>query len=613
MVFIKTDNKLSPQGNRRSLRKSDIVNDSRVNIVNKIPISKQGRNGDMLLYVTGSETILYCKIKNNWRPINVQKSINSSKDNNMDSNAPDQPDSYDSGWLDVIDEIDNNNIDPEDGSQRKVTIHHGLNASILDINVVARFEALENGELKTYIISLDSHISSPGPNASKFGYWINIRDNNNVDLYIYPDGISIIHSEGLKDSSGNKSILLNSKDDTNIGALEIRVILRPITDSNNKTIATNYYRAGNSLRKGHNKRTFTGQNMVGDKGASIDGTKNSSFAIDSDGTGVLLKNDSGVLKVRNIADNADVEIQGKSIKLTQAAAIDTSGDLGKFGYNAATDMFQFVGSQFVINGAQSADDAPAILGLASETGSDAYISINDSSTAKWRFGYDQSDSGNLIFCTGSTFADNIKMKLTHAVDDANGVLHLFYNSTNYATLTTAANGATTITTEDSDGAAGHLTLEPDGDLILKPGGDAVMTLTESGDDGNSILMDSCAGFVQKEPTYNATTTVVDFRHSNKQFVTFGAGSITNANLFFPLVSGNFILLVKQDGTGSRTISNYKVYEFDESAADGHNSIKWAGGTQPTLTTDANHVDILSFYWDADNEIAYGTATLDFQF
>jgi hypothetical protein len=40
---------------------------------------------------------------------------------------------------------------------------------------------------------------------------------------------------------------------------------------------------------------------------------------------------------------------------------------------------------------------------------------------------------------------------------------------------------------------------------------------------------------------------------------------------------------------------------------------WAGGSNPTLTTDANHVDILSFYYDADNEIAYGVATLDFQF
>ena len=54
-------------------------------------------------------------------------------------------------------------------------------------------------------------------------------------------------------------------------------------------------------------------------------------------------------------------------------------------------------------------------------------------------------------------------------------------------------------------------------------------------------------------------------------------------------------------------------EEDESAADGENAVKWAGGSAPTLTTDANHVDILSFYYDADNEIAYGVATLDFQF
>ena len=84
-------------------------------------------------------------------------------------------------------------------------------------------------------------------------------------------------------------------------------------------------------------------------------------------------------------------------------------------------------------------------------------------------------------------------------------------------------------------------------------------------------------------------------------------------LYFPTVSGNFQLLVKQDGTGSRTITNYKVYEFDESTADGSSAAVFAGGSNPTLTTDANHVDILSFYWDADNEIAYGVATLDFQF
>ena len=210
-------------------------------------------------------------------------------------------------------------------------------------------------------------------------------------------------------------------------------------------------------------------------------------------------------------------------------------------------------------------------------------------------------------------------------------------------------GATEFLTTDADAQVGHMTFKPDGNLILDPdsgktliaatnalyfdggsdtyiyeasadalriavGGDIMMQLSEKGDDGNEISFgSSCAGFTQLEPTYDATTTVVDFRHSNKQFVTFGSGNITNLTLFFPLVSGNFVLLVKQDGTGSRTITNYKVYEFDEASADGSAAVVFAGGSNPTLTTDANHVDILSFYWDADNEIAYGVATLDFQF
>jgi hypothetical protein len=78
------------------------------------------------------------------------------------------------------------------------------------------------------------------------------------------------------------------------------------------------------------------------------------------------------------------------------------------------------------------------------------------------------------------------------------------------------------------------------------------------------------------------------------------------------MSGNFVLLLKQDGTGSRAVSNWKSFESDESAATGSSTVKWPGGSAPTLTTDANHVDILSFYWDNDNEIAYGVATLDFQ-
>ena len=149
---------------------------------------------------------------------------------------------------------------------------------------------------------------------------------------------------------------------------------------------------------------------------------------------------------------------------------------------------------------------------------------------------------------------------------------------------------------------------------LVVGDDIIMLVAENGDDGNAVQFYSSVGFNQIEPTYDAATTVVDFRHSNKQNLTFGSGNITHLALYFPAMSGNFQLLIKQDGTGSRIITGtYKVFEYDETAADAEAAVKFAGGSNPTLTTDANHVDILSFYWDKDNEIAYGVATLDFQF
>ena len=236
-------------------------------------------------------------------------------------------------------------------------------------------------------------------------------------------------------------------------------------------------------------------------------------------------------------------------------------------------------------------------------------------------------------------------------DGSNPIDYFFnYDFSNYALLTVADSGVTSLSTADGNGTVGHLTLQPNGDLILDPdsnktiinatdglyfdgggdtyivessadnlritvGGDTLMELSENGDDGNQVkFANAAAGFLQLTATYDATNTVVDFRKSNKYIVTFDSGNMTHLSIYFPEVSGNFQLLVKQDGTGSRTISGaFKVYEFDESTADGSVEVVWAGGSAPTLTTDANHVDILSFYWDATNEIAYGVATLDFQF
>ena len=164
-----------------------------------------------------------------------------------------------------------------------------------------------------------------------------------------------------------------------------------------------------------------------------------------------------------------------------------------------------------------------------------------------------------------------------------------------------------------DGGGDTYIVEAGADAIrIVVGGDQMLNMTETSDGNLAHFRDACVGFDQLEPTYDATNTVVEFRKGNKQNLTFGAGNIVNLNIHFPDASGNFILLIKQDGTGSRLIANYKVFTYDGNSA-GTSSVKFAGGSNPTLTTDANHVDILSFYWDNDNEIAYGVPTLDFQF
>jgi hypothetical protein len=62
----------------------------------------------------------------------------------------------------------------------------------------------------------------------------------------------------------------------------------------------------------------------------------------------------------------------------------------------------------------------------------------------------------------------------------------------------------------------------------------------------------------------------------------------NATITMPTaVSGkSFIMFLKQDATGSRTVT--------------WSTVKWAGGTAPTITSTASRQDILSFFADSSN-------------
>jgi len=102
------------------------------------------------------------------------------------------------------------------------------------------------------------------------------------------------------------------------------------------------------------------------------------------------------------------------------------------------------------------------------------------------------------------------------------------------------------------------------------------------------------GFTQQSTTGDGTTTI-DWKLGNKFKFTFGA---FNEVFTFtaPTNPCNLLLVLVQDGTGSRT-------------ATWPATVKWPGGTAPTLSTGANAVDIISFYWDGTNY--HGVASLDF--
>lgn len=103
------------------------------------------------------------------------------------------------------------------------------------------------------------------------------------------------------------------------------------------------------------------------------------------------------------------------------------------------------------------------------------------------------------------------------------------------------------------------------------------------------------GFTQQTATGDGTTTI-DWGNGNKFYFTFGAANET-FTFTAPANPCNLVLMMKQDATGSRT-------------ATWPATVKWPGGTAPTLSTGANDVDMICFYYDGTNYFG-ATGGLDF--
>jgi hypothetical protein len=133
---------------------------------------------------------------------------------------------------------------------------------------------------------------------------------------------------------------------------------------------------------------------------------------------------------------------------------------------------------------------------------------------------------------------------------------------------------------------GHLDLTADTSIDLN--GNVVVT--------GDIEVNQHATFDAEYDNGNSSTAdTIDWGNGNYQKSTL----TDNCTFTFtaPDGVGKFQLKLIQDGTGSRTVT------FP-------GTVKWESGTAPTLTTDADAIDIIVFYFDGTNY--YGGALLDFQ-
>jgi len=186
-------------------------------------------------------------------------------------------------------------------------------------------------------------------------------------------------------------------------------------------------------------------------------------------------------------------------------------------------------------------------------------------------------------------------------------------------------GTTSNTTIKGDMIVKGDTIAVDGVINLTSG--ASMNLTPNGnlvmDVAGHVEFDGCGvGFDITTVTYgnivagasadSGNNTDVDFRLGNKAKLTLTGGQTVGILGFvFPAVSGNFSLILSQDGSGTGVVTAYNAYESDTTDATGSATLLFSGGDNPSLTATANKVDIISIYWDHDAQKAYATASLNF--
>ena len=169
--------------------------------------------------------------------------------------------------------------------------------------------------------------------------------------------------------------------------------------------------------------------------------------------------------------------------------------------------------------------------------------------------------GAEITVTGGTSGtqNNTALSLKATGADTNTHIKCLYDDTNYMTIATGANGATTLSTEDSDGTAANLVLDIDGDIDLDSatgefkfkanGGDPMALITDDSTRTSLIMYENAGAsttdyFKIQTATHGSTVlSTIDDAASAANFTIDADGDIS-----LKTKPGGSITLIENDGT-----------------------------------------------------------------